>query len=283
MNDASGGPQASGGGGLPGLRARILSAAVMLPAGVAVVWAGGWLLGAAAAVCAALMAFEWARMSEPAKPLAGALVMAAGAAVCVLAAAAGRYEWMAPALVLSGIVAAARRTSLQHAFESFSGTIYVGAPCAALVWIRAVPDSGVVYALALLGVICATDIAAYVVGRAVGGPKLLPETSPRKTWSGFLGGVAAAGLAGLGFSAGLGAGWAGWVGAALAVSCVGQLGDMLESIIKRHFAVKDASQMIPGHGGVMDRLDALMAAVLFAAIVLATAPALAPGLGPTPR
>jgi phosphatidate cytidylyltransferase len=95
--------------------------------------------------------------------------------------------------------------------------------------------------------------------------------------------VAAAGLVGLGFAAGLGAGWAGWVGAALALSCVGQLGDMLESIIKRHFAVKDASQLIPGHGGVMDRLDALMAAVLFAAIVLATAPALAPGLGPTPR
>ncbi len=283
MNDASAGPQASARRGSPRLRARILSAAVMLPAGVGVVWAGGWALGVAAAVCAALMAFEWARMSEPAKPLEGALIMAAGAAACVLAAAAGRYEWMAPALVLSGIAAAARRKSLQHAFESFSGTIYVGAPCAALVWIRAEPNSGAVHALALLSVICATDIAAYVVGKAVGGPKLLPETSPRKTWSGFLGGVAAAGLVGLGFAAGLGAGWAGWVGAALALSCVGQLGDMLESIIKRHFAVKDASQLIPGHGGVMDRLDALMAAVLFAAIVLATAPALAPGLGPTPR
>lgn len=283
MNDATAGSQASARGGSPGLRARILSAAVMLPAGIAVIWAGGWFLGAAAAVCAMLMAFEWARMSEPAKPLAGAAVMAASSAVCVLAAAAGRYDWMAPALVLGGLAAAARRRTLQHAFESFSGTIYVGAPCAALVWIRAAPDSGMSYALALLCIICATDVAAYAVGKAVGGPKLLPETSPRKTWSGFVGGAVAAVLAGLGCAAALGAGPAAWVGAALAVSCIGQLGDMLESIIKRHFAVKDASRLIPGHGGVMDRLDALMAAVLFAAIVLATAPAFAPGLGPTPR
>ncbi len=145
---------------------------------------------------------------------------------------------------------------------------YIGLPCLAVLWLRYDAATGTALVYWLLASIWATDTGAYVVGRTVGGPKLAPRISPKKTWSGLIGGVAAAAIAG-GLTA-----WAvelprpvvfglisGMIGA------WSQVGDLSESAVKRHFGVKDSSNLIPGHGGFLDRLDGL----LFAAPVAAAA------------
>ena len=138
----------------------------------------------------------------------------------------------------------------------------------ALVWLRADAPGGMQHVIWLLMVIWATDICAYLVGRTVGGPKLAPRISPGKTWSGLLGGVAGASLLG-GFAAqALGAGYwfAAAVGGCLAV--IGQVGDLFESALKRRAGVKDSGHLIPGHGGLLDRIDGLVfAAPVFAGLV----------------
>lgn len=122
--------------------------------------------------------------------------------------------------------------------------------------------SGLVWMLWLMLVVIATDVAGYFAGKAFGGPKFMPRISPKKTWSGTSAGWAAAAVVGIGFMIQLGAG-IGLVLVSVAVSFAAQLGDIAESAIKRYAGVKDASALIPGHGGLMDRFDGLMAAALF--------------------
>ena len=141
------------------------------------------------------------------------------------------------------------------------GLVYIGLPCWALLYLRAEPAAGMHTILWLFAVVWAADTGAYVVGRAVGGPKMSPIISPKKTWSGLIGGIAAAALVGavvsillekhgiVVFSA-----WSAFIGA------VSQGGDVVESWVKRHFGVKDTSALIPGHGGLFDRVDGLLAA-----------------------
>jgi phosphatidate cytidylyltransferase len=117
-------------------------------------------------------------------------------------------------------------------------------------------------------VVWANDIAAYACGRAIGGPKLAPRLSPNKTWAGFVGGVASAGA--LGWAAARLAGAAApapLAAASLFLAVAGQLGDLAESAAKRHFGVKDSSRLIPGHGGILDRVDGLLAASVAAAVL----------------
>jgi phosphatidate cytidylyltransferase len=136
-------------------------------------------------------------------------------------------------------------------------------------------DFGLVGLVWMFAVVWATDIAAYFTGRSLGGPKLWPRVSPKKTWSGFSGGVIASILAGVAVAAV--ADRAGWIppaslGTAALVSCIAsvasQVGDLGESALKRRFEVKDSSRLIPGHGGVMDRLDGFWAVALLVGIVL---------------
>jgi phosphatidate cytidylyltransferase len=140
---------------------------------------------------------------------------------------------------------------------------------AALLWVRADPAAGRANLLFLLLLVWASDIGAYLVGRLVGGPKLAPRVSPAKTWSGTLGGIAAAILVGWCAEWLVPAhGPAGWIVVVSFVLCViGQVGDLAESAAKRHFGVKDSGALIPGHGGLLDRLDALLAVAPFAALL----------------
>jgi phosphatidate cytidylyltransferase len=142
----------------------------------------------------------------------------------------------------------------------------------ALTWLRSDPGVGMLLILFLLLTVWANDIGAFVVGRGLGGPRLAPSISPAKTWAGFWGGITAAGLVGglVALVAGAQAPLAAVVlGAVLAV--VGQGGDLFESAIKRRYKVKDSGQLIPGHGGLLDRIDGLVAAApvlaLFQAVV----------------
>ena len=149
------------------------------------------------------------------------------------------------------------------------GLVYIAAPCIALVWLRAEPH-GRETIIWLLAVVWATDIGSYFAGRRLGGPKLAPRISPGKTWSGLAGGVVCAAAVGLVAAAlpGVAHPWRLAVTSAL-LALVAQGGDLWESMVKRRFHAKDSGALIPGHGGVLDRLDGLMAAaVVTAALVV---------------
>jgi len=258
------------------LSRRVMSSTILMPLGVAAVWMGGPVLAAAAGLLGVVMAFEWARMQNPTQPTLQAVILGAGAIACTALSGIGEFHWMAPCLIVFAIAAAAFRDSWIGRLEAFSGAVYVAAPSAVYVWIRNRPDEGLILAFALAIGTWASDIAAYFTGRTFGGPKLSPETSPKKTWSGFFGGVVAGALAVAIFAAAVHANWLVGLIAGAIISVVGQAGDMFESLVKRHFQVKDSSGLIPGHGGVLDRMDSLMAATLVCALALRWVSTIAP-------
>lgn len=149
-----------------------------------------------------------------------------------------------------------------------AGAFYIGLPCWALLSLRADPSHGRETLFWLLAVVWATDTGAYAFGRLIGGPKLAPIISPNKTWAGLAGGIGMAAIIGV-VSALVAdhqavlmlAGWSALTGA------VSQSGDLVESWVKRHFGVKDTGTIIPGHGGLLDRVDGLLVAALFVAII----------------
>lgn len=193
-------------------------------------------------------------------PVALACIWAGGLAFAALIALAGLLllaEW--------GRLCSAARARLLMAV----GSVWIILAGAGLLWVRADPLVGRANLLFLVLLIWASDISAYLVGRVLGGPKLAPRISPGKTWSGAVGGVVAAILVGFGAAWQLSStGGAGMIVAVSVVFCViGQLGDLAESLVKRRFGVKDSGSLIPGHGGLLDRLDALLAVAPFAALL----------------
>lgn len=251
------------------LRRRVVSALVLAPVALVIVVLGGWAFTALVILAAALMAYEWDRLCGGEGVGATGLLTAAAVVTSVLFAGAGLYLAALGVLALAGLVAPlvaawAGRRGLWPTL----GVAYVGLPCLAMVWLRSAPDRGLQTMLWLLAVVWATDIGAYFIGRRMGGPRMAPRISPGKTWSGLVGGVACAALVGYlaGAIAGLSrSGALAVAGAGLAV--VSQTGDVAESWVKRRFGVKDSGALIPGHGGILDRLDGL----LFAALVVALA------------
>lgn len=253
---------------------------VMAPLGLWAVYAGGWALMLATSLCAAIAAVEWTRMATRGASLKvrtvfnflliGGGVMAAvgGAAGLVWALLAG-----AVSAGLASVVAAMLRMSpLAMGF----GAVYVSLPFGSFVWLRESQPDGMLLLFALLAIVWATDIAAYFAGRGFGGPLLSPKDSPNKTWNGAIGAVICAALAAAAMARAGESSIAGWIAIGLALSVVAQAGDLLESRCKRLFGVKDSSGIIPGHGGVLDRLDALMAASVALAILVQFFPGLVP-------
>jgi phosphatidate cytidylyltransferase len=229
-------------------------------------------------VTAVLAVREWVRIIAPG-PLGRSFYLSCTAIVLVMAVdvLAGPLVALGVALALALVLAlvpwagSARVRGSDRRVAAF-GVPYVGASCVALTWLREEPRIGLFLILFLLLTVWANDIGAYVVGKGIGGPRLAPSISPAKTWAGFWGGMIAAGVVGglmaLAVEArqplALGA-----LGALLAV--VGQGGDLFESALKRRYKVKDSGQLIPGHGGLLDRIDGLVAAApvlaLFQAVV----------------
>jgi len=250
------------------LRTRVVSALILAPLALGAAYLGRPVWDVLVAAMGASMAWEWARLCGGGRlSRVGAVSMAIAPAAVAVAALTG----IIPALIIvgAGVVLIGLGASLEGARNPAwpaVGVAYVGVPCLAMAWLRARPDDGLAALLWVLALVWATDTGAYIAGRGLGGPKLAPRISPNKTWAGLIGGMVAAaavGLAGSLLMAGVSASIAIPVSAALAV--VEQAGDLFESAVKRHFGVKDSSHLIPGHGGVLDRVDGLLAVSLVVA------------------
>jgi phosphatidate cytidylyltransferase len=257
------------------LGARIASGLVLAAAGLAAAWFGGpWLAGACGAAVVA-MSYEWARMSEP-EAIAPAFALAlAGSLGAVMFASWLHLGYAAAWLAACAALSAARRRTLAGVLETAGGALYIGLPPSLFLWLRDRAPEGLETILALFAVIWAADIFAYFGGKLIGGPKVAEGLSPNKTWSGIIAGTIAGGLAGYGcghlFQVGPDLRMA-WLVVGGLIAITGLMGDLFESFLKRRFGVKDASRIIPGHGGVLDRIDSLMAATILAGAALAFGP-----------
>lgn len=242
------------------LKVRVLSALVMAPVVLGAVWAGGWVFHALIAFGSVIAVSEWTSIVPSARRLPARLMATIGILVAlmvqIVAVPAAGLGAAAAFAVLTAIVGGGSDRGLLG-----FGVLYVAVGMAGLMWLRDLPDSGLSLFLFVLFAIWATDIGAYAAGRSIGGPKLAPRISPKKTWAGLIGGMAASALFGWLVAIAFGAARpeiALVVGAATAV--VGQAGDLFESAVKRRYNVKDSGQLIPGHGGILDRIDGLLAA-----------------------
>ncbi|MCA3426849.1 MAG: phosphatidate cytidylyltransferase [Roseomonas sp.] len=252
---------------------RGASAAVLIPIAVFGIWSGGVVWDVLVGVAVVLLSWEWARFCKISIWRWPGLLMPAISLVVMLLAAFG------PPLAALGLLAVGTLVLflLQRQGDIWpaAGLFYIGLVGFSLVLLRGEDHAGLLNTLFLVLIVWASDTGAYMAGRALGGPKLAPAISPGKTWSGAAGGLIAATLIGTGAAALLAPGGASRAAAIAAMlGVMSQAGDLLESAIKRRFGVKDSSSLIPGHGGMLDRLDGVMAAA-----PMATALALLAGRG----
>lgn len=246
---------------------RALSALALAPPVLAAVWFGPPWSDILILLSACVLLWEWLRLVGAGWQRSSGTV-AAGVVGGLLLAAFGHWDLGALLWAICTAGASVRASPPEKGLWIGLGGLYLGPPGFALLWLRDRPDGLEVFIWLLL-VVWSVDIFAYVAGRSIGGPKLWPTVSPKKTWAGLIGGVLAAAI----------------VGGALAYAVEGrdpltlallaavlgviaQGGDLLESAVKRHFGVKDASGIIPGHGGLLDRVDGLLAASLALAAAL---------------
>jgi phosphatidate cytidylyltransferase len=253
-----------------GLRLRILSSVVMVAAALIAVSAGPAIFALFIVAGVMVLAWEWVRLTGEGRFGATGGALAFTVVVIVASAVADR-----PALAIAGAAVAsvivyvfAQRSGRDHPRWVAAGPLYIGLPAIALIWLRDDGEQGQQLILWLMLTVWATDIGAFFAGRLIGGPLLAPRISPKKTWAGLVGAMVSAGVVGAIASAVspeapatvlLAA-----AGAILAI--VAQAGDLGESWVKRRFGAKDSSQIIPGHGGLFDRVDGLIAAAVVLAL-----------------
>ena len=255
------------------LRLRILSGVVLGPTSFAVIAYGHWPLLVLVAVALAFLALEWGVMCARAAPGRIATLVAVGVLAPLFVAYTQTLSLALLVLVLSAFAAAAYARGLKWSDRSADiafGVLYLGVPGITLLWLRHDPG-GLGWAATLLVATWSADVCAFAAGNVLRGPKLWPGISPNKTWSGFAFGLFGATLAAQSLAytifgtngPGTDAAWA--VG--LCVGLATMAGDRWESLLKRRFGVKDSGDLIPGHGGLLDRVDGLMFAIVIAAML----------------
>ena len=248
------------------LQLRVISSTVLIVAVLAVTWFGGVAFRILSAAIAGAMFYEWCAMSRSAAGAAAGsrhqLVAAVLLSVVLLALVLGYSA--AGVLVLLALSVLASLLDCKIGGQGSwapAGLAYAGLSGVSLAWLRDGDQAGLLAILFLFAVVWATDIAAYFVGRSLGGPKLAPSISPGKTQSGAIGGMIGGVVAGVALAAFAGLGNLPLLAVvAFLLSIVSQIGDLFESWVKRRHGVKDSGTLIPGHGGVMDRVDGLVAA-----------------------
>jgi phosphatidate cytidylyltransferase len=258
-------PPAASEQGSRNLVMRVVAALVLAPVAIALAYVGGVAWSLLVTLAAIGLFVEWLMITGLVRehrvlvPGIAALLLAG---LCLIA---GRPD-AALAVIVVGVVAVALLSGAQRSW-AVAGLLYAAAAELASVLVRHDTAKGFAALMFVLLVVWVTDIGGYFAGRSIGGPKLWVRVSPKKTWAGAIGGFVASLLVAAGFAAFE----IGTTGPLLALGAVlsvaSQLGDLFESAVKRHFGVKDSSHIIPGHGGVLDRLDGFVAAVIVAAIL----------------
>ena len=243
---------------------RIFAAAILIPAALLAVYVGGWVLAVWTTAAGLAMAREWVQIVHRETFQWRFALHAAALAVSQALLAMEHPDWALSAILLVALVGSvAAQARDERGIWVALGVLYIAVPCLAFVWLRHTAPYGFLTVAWLLAVVWATDSAAYVAGSAAGGPRLAPLISPNKTWAGAIAGLAAGALATVILAKFIGviAFWP-FVGAGVVLSFLTQCGDLAESFLKRTFGVKNASDLIPGHGGALDRLDGLIFATL---------------------
>ncbi len=243
---------------------RILASAILIPAALAAVYLGGWLLALWVAAAGLAMSREWVRIVHR-EDFGWRLALHALALVVSQALLAIEHpDWALAAILFAALIGSvAAQAREERGVWVILGILFIAVPCLSFVWLRHLAPHGLETVIWLLCVVWATDSAAYIAGSIFGGPKLAPLISPSKTWAGAVAGLAAGTAASIVLAqvAGVAPSWQ-FIGASVALSFLTQCGDLAESFLKRTFGVKDASDLIPGHGGALDRLDGLIFATL---------------------
>jgi phosphatidate cytidylyltransferase len=249
--------------GSQNLLMRVIAALVLAPSAIAIAYAGGWFWLGLVTLAAIGLYVEWLTIVGARTPrvMAAGIVTLFGAAVWLGIGRIGATY----VIVALGVIVAALLSPHRRGWAALGGC-YAFAALIASVAVRLDQVWGFTALMLVLLIVWVTDIGGYFAGRGLGGPKLWPRVSPKKTWAGAIGGFVASLFVAAGFAA-FGLGKTGplvLLGAVLSVAS--QLGDLFESAVKRRFGVKDSSHIIPGHGGLLDRLDGFVAAVVLAAI-----------------
>lgn len=230
---------------------------------LAILWSGGFAFWLITTIIGIVMLGEWSNLAGADAATARMMQFTLSVPLAIMCPLAAGPQFFALGL----IVAAAVFTLVSTKRRVLAlGIIYTGLPVLALLLIRKQPD-GLLFAIWAMALVWMCDIGAFFVGRAFGGPRLAPMISPNKTWAGFVGGIIAAGA----FGAVLHFGWGLPLRLTLAtplLAVVAQAGDLYESWLKRQAGVKDSGSILPGHGGLMDRLDGLMPVAPIAAFLV---------------
>ncbi len=261
-------PQGETTGKWTDLALRSASALVLMPVALYCVWVGGIWFEMFLGGLAVLIAYEWVTIVHGGSERALALHVLAGLAGVFVTESQGLDAASAAVLilwlisVLMWLVRAGEGT-----IWSLLGVFYVGLPMIAFVLLREDGALGPWAIFWCFAIVWSADMCAYFAGRAIGGPRLAPRLSPKKTWAGLIGAIAGAMIISAIFAFSLGLNTVVLVGLAALLTCVEQLGDIFESAMKRRYGVKDSGNFIPGHGGVLDRVDGLLAVIFMAGFI----------------
>ena len=262
------------------LALRVCSALVLVPLAIGTAYLGGWPFALFWGAAAIGVLWEWSSLVARHEQFSALLAGGASLSLAVVLVATGH---VLPALIVvaMGALGAASLTLAERRTWVAGGIAYAGVLAIGPIILRSDGEQGFLAVLFLFAIVWTTDIGAYFVGRALGGPKLLPRVSPNKTWAGAIGGLLASVVVAV-VVAKMAALTSLFALAMLAVvlSVLAQAGDLFESFLKRRFDAKDSSHLIPGHGGLMDRLDGFVTASVAAVIIgLARGGFEAPGRG----